>query len=56
MPIVFPDDPIWHSGSVESWQSVLDVHIVVQAANIVVWVMQLKQVVPVAQGFPQSGT
>jgi len=31
-------------------------HIVVHAAYIVLWLMQLKQVVPALQGAPQSGT
>jgi hypothetical protein len=39
---------------VESWQSVLAVHIVVQAAKLRAWVIQLKQVVPDAQGLPHS--
>jgi hypothetical protein len=35
-------------------QSVPMVHIVVQAAKIVPWFEQLKQVVPVPHGFPHS--
>ena len=39
----------------ESWQSVLPAHIVVQAAKGGrLWFEQLKQVVPDAQGFPHS--
>ena len=56
IPDVFPEVPVWHVGSVESWQSVLPVHIVVQAAKSWLWFEQLKQVVPDAQGLPQSET
>jgi hypothetical protein len=54
IPALFPDDPNWQSGNVESAQSVLPVHIVVQAANGAPWFEQLKQVVPDAQGCPHS--
>ena len=55
MPAVFPEVPSWQIGSVESWQSVLPVHIVVHAAKIWVWFEQLKHVVLDAHGFPHSG-
>ena len=51
---VSPTVAPWHMGSVGSWQSVLAVHFVVQAANSWLLLEQLKQVVPVAQGFPHS--
>ncbi len=54
MPAVFPEVPSWHIGSVESWQSVLLVHIVVHAAKIWLRFEQLKHVVPDEQGFPHS--
>jgi hypothetical protein len=56
LPDVFPDEPAWQSGSVGSVHAALSAHIVVQAANIWLWLPQLKQVVPVAHGCPQSGT
>jgi len=56
LPDVFPDVPIWQSGSVGSAHALLSAHIVVHAANMVGLVMQLKQVVPALQGWPQSGT
>ena len=56
MPTVLPDDPDWHMGRAGSWQALLLAHMVVHAAYSALWVMQLKQVVPVAQGAPQSGT
>jgi hypothetical protein len=37
-------------------QVVLVAHMVVQAANSVVRLEQLKQVLPLAQGWPQAGT
>ena len=46
MPDVFPEDPYWHRGSVESWQSLAPVHIVVHPAKFALRPMQLKQVVP----------
>jgi hypothetical protein len=33
-PAVFPDMPIWHSGSAGSTHALLSAHIVVHAANI----------------------
>ncbi len=54
MPDVLPEEPNWHIGSVGSVQSLPTVHIVVQAAKIALWFEQLKQVVPVPHGFPQS--
>jgi hypothetical protein len=54
IPDVFPDDPNWQSGNVESLQSVLPAHMVVQAANSKAWFEQLKQVVPDAHGCPHS--
>ena len=56
LPDVFPDMPVWQSGSVGSRHALLSAHIVVHAANIVGLLMQLKQVVPAPQGCPQSGT
>jgi hypothetical protein len=56
LPGLFPDEPVWQSGSAGSLQALLSAHIVVQAANIWAWLAQLKQVVPAAQGCPQSGT
>ena len=41
-------------GRVVSWQSVLPVHIVVQAAKSLLMFAQLKQVVPEAHGLPHS--
>jgi len=54
MPDVLPEEPNSHIGSVGPMQSVLTVHIVVQAANVVLWFEQLKQVVPDPRGFPHS--
>ena len=54
IPDVFPDVPSWHMGRVVSWQSVLPAQVVVQAAKDWLWVMQLKQVVPEAHGWPHS--
>jgi hypothetical protein len=51
---VSPTVAPWHMGSVGSWQSVLAVHFVVQAAKSWLRLEQLKQVVPAAQGFPHS--
>jgi hypothetical protein len=56
LPDVFPDMPIWQSGSVGSVHALLSAHIVVHAANIWAWLEQLKQVVPAPHGCPQSGT
>jgi hypothetical protein len=50
------DSPFWHNGSVESVQSVSLVQVVVQAATTALCVVQLKHVVPAAQGCPHSGT
>jgi hypothetical protein len=56
LPDVFPDEPIWHNGSVGSVHAALSAHIVVQAANVAAPFAQLKQVVPAPQGCPHSGT
>jgi hypothetical protein len=56
LPDVFPDEPIWQSGSEGSVHAVLSVHIFVHAAKVRTPLAQLKQVVPAPQGCPQSGT
>ena len=56
LPDVFPDMPVWQSGSVGSRHALLSAHIVVHVANIWLRLEQLKQVVPDPQGCPQSGT
>jgi hypothetical protein len=56
MPEMFPDEPIWHLGSVGSTHELLSAHIVVHAAKLAFRLIQLKQVVPEPQGCPQSGT
>ena len=54
MPDVLPEEPNWQIANVGSMQSVPTAHIVVQAAKIVLWFEQLKQVVPDPHGFPHS--
>jgi hypothetical protein len=59
VPLVLPDEPLWHSGKAALVQSLLVVRSaqgVVQAANNCAWFEQLKHVVPDAQGLPQSLT
>src|SRR5437667_300841 len=54
MPLTFPLVPSWHIGKDWSWQSSLITQAVVQAAKFALRLMQVKHVVPVAQGWPQS--
>jgi hypothetical protein len=56
MPATFPDCPYWHSGKAVSRQSVAAEQVVVHAAKTLLRFEQLKQVVPLAHGWPQAGT